>query len=129
MFSVGWLVDIAHPDNFARPFMHTYGDFSSYQRYSNPYVDAVLDVARVEQNETRAYEMYQELQGIYYDDAVGLPLAQPTTRTWVRDWVRGYYYNQLYPGVYYAHRYKITSDLEPVDLDVTTSITPVVFYP
>jgi hypothetical protein len=46
-------------------------------------------------------DMYKELQWIYYNDAAGLPLAQPlgggrSMWYWVRGWC-----NLLYPSDYY----------------------------
>jgi hypothetical protein len=52
--------------------------------------------------------MYKELQWIYYNDAVGLPLAQPLgggRSMWY--WVRGWWYNLLYPSDYYYSMLKL----------------------
>jgi peptide/nickel transport system substrate-binding protein len=128
VYYIGWLADFAYPDNFARPFMHSSGDFSYYQNYSDPHVDYLIDHAIIETNETKAIEMYQELQYIYWQDAVSLPIMQAVGRRWERDWVRGYYYNQLYPGLFFYDLWKAPAGtLQNVDVSVTHSITGVVY--
>jgi peptide/nickel transport system substrate-binding protein len=119
VYYIGWLADFAYPDNFARPFMHSSGDFSYYQNYSDPHVDYLIDHAIIETNETKAIEMYQELQYIYWRDAVSLPIMQAVGRRWERDWVRGYYYNQLYPGLFFYDLWKTIAE-PPTQVDVST---------
>jgi len=43
VFHMGWLADYADPHDFVFPFMHTYGTFSAWQRYSNPRVDELIE--------------------------------------------------------------------------------------
>jgi len=45
VFQIGWLADFADADNWIRPYMHTYGDFSHIQGYSNPAADLLIDLA------------------------------------------------------------------------------------
>jgi len=124
MFFVGWLADFAHPDNFVRPYMHTYGDFSYYQGYSDPHVDDLIDSAIIEPDPAKSILMYQELQYIYWRDNPGLPLIQAVGRRWQRDWVRGWYYNQLYPGMYFYDLYKtVGAPVQPVDISAVGSIS------
>jgi len=123
-FIIGWLADFADADNFARPYMHSEGDFSYFQGYSNPHVDELIDEGILTPDGPAREAIYKELQAIFLEDAISLPLVQAVGRRWVRDWERGYYYNQLYPGGYYYDRYKQTGALESIDLDVSHSITP-----
>jgi len=129
MFFVGWLADFADADNFARPYMHTYGDFSYFQGYSDPHVDELIDTGILTPDGPAREAIYKELQQIYYDDSPGLPLIQAVGRAWRRDWMRGWYYNQLYPGFPYYDYYKSVGALESVDLDIAHTITPVTTYP
>jgi peptide/nickel transport system substrate-binding protein len=126
MFFVGWLADFAHPDNFARPYMHTYGDFSYYQGYSDTHVDDLIDGAIIEPDPAKSILMYQELQYIYWRDNPGLPLIQAVGRRWQRDWVRGWYYNELYPGLFFYDLFKtVEIPAKPVDVSAVGSISPV----
>jgi ABC-type transport system substrate-binding protein len=106
MFIIGWLADFADCDNFARPFMHTYGDFSYYQSYSNPRVDYLIDLAIKTPDGPQRKAMYYELQDIYIDDNPSLPIDQPLGRMWHKRWVKGRYYNAIYPGIYFYHHWK-----------------------
>jgi peptide/nickel transport system substrate-binding protein len=125
---IGWQADFADPDNFARPYMFSEGDFSYFQGYNNPTADSLITLAAVSADVNVRNSSYQTLQTIYHDDAVSLPLTQPTGRGWHRDWVRGVYVNQLYSGPYYYDRAKVVFATQPIDVDVTKTITPIVYY-
>ena len=133
-FIIGWLQDYPDADNFAFPFMHTYGTFSQWQGYSNPRVDELIEYAALMPDDTAAYNdeldvadprplfnnpgglppdtrwprrsSYYELQALYVDDAPGMALYQVRGRSWQQAWNRGYYYNPILPGVFWAHRWK-----------------------
>ncbi|MEM1588848.1 MAG: ABC transporter substrate-binding protein [Candidatus Bathyarchaeia archaeon] len=127
VFFVGWLADFAHPDNWARPYMHKFGDFAYFQGYHDDYVSDLIDKAIVEPDEAKACLMYQELQYIFWRDVPSLPLIQTFGRRWERTWVRGWYYNQLAPGLYFYDLWKSTVTPENVDVSVTHSITGQVY--
>jgi len=139
LFAIGWLVDYPDPDNFAFPFMHTYGTFSQWQGYSNPRVDELIEAGALMpmDPEPPVYageldlptladlnaeftnpgglppdsryprrSIYYELQALYTDDAPGFTILQGIGRAWGQAWMRGYYYNPVYPGGYFYHRWK-----------------------
>jgi parallel beta-helix repeat protein len=96
VFQVGWLVDFADADNFARPFMHSLGEFSSMQRYNNATVDMEIDLACKTPDGPDRRDLYYDLQRTFINECPSLMLAQPYTRFWCRDWVHGWYYNPLW---------------------------------
>jgi peptide/nickel transport system substrate-binding protein len=114
---IGWIADFPDADNFARPYMHSYGDFAYYQNYTawNGWVtkgpktgltkDELIDLALKTQDPSRE-ALFYDLQWIYYMDAPFLPLCQPANRRWQWYWVKGWYFNALYPGDYYYSMYK-----------------------
>jgi peptide/nickel transport system substrate-binding protein len=116
---IGWLADFADADNWVRPYMHSWGDFSYFQGYTvdNGWTqtlgpetgldkDMLIDLAvRTPDGPERA-KYYRDLQWIYYLDCPSIPLVQPTGRRWSQYWVRGWYYNALYPSQYYYHLWK-----------------------
>jgi hypothetical protein len=125
-FFIGWLADFADCDNWARPYMHSQGDFAYFQGYNDPYVDGLIEAAIVNANVTNRGEQYQELQWIYKRDEVSIPIGQPQGRRWARDWVKGWYYNVLYPGLYAYDLWKeVSGSAEAVDIDVTSTLTAI----
>jgi peptide/nickel transport system substrate-binding protein len=134
LFSIGWLVDYPDPDNFAFPFMHTYGTFSAWQRYSNARVDTLIENGALMPEDTAPYSgqldvadprplfnnpggmppdtrwprrsIYYELQALYVEDSPGFTLDQAKGRGFQQAWTRGWYYNPVYPGAYFYHRWK-----------------------
>jgi peptide/nickel transport system substrate-binding protein len=129
LWVIGWQADFADPDNFARPYMYSEGDFALFQAYNDPVVDTLVDHGAVTPNSQDRNDTYQTLQWIYHRDVVSQPITQPTGRGWHRDWVRGVYVNQLYSGPFYYDRAKVVGAVQPVDVDVTKTITPIVYYP
>ncbi len=140
LFSIGWLVDYPDADNFAFPFMHTYGTFSHWQAYSNLRVDELIEAGALMPEDTAAYageldlpdlatltaafnnaggvppdtrwprrSIYYELQAIYTNDAPGFCLSQAIGRPFQMAWTRGWYFNPVYPGAYFYHRWKTVS--------------------
>jgi len=114
---MGWLADFADADNWKRPYMHTYGDFSYYQNYSltnqltlGPATglnkDQLIDLAVKTPDGPARAEMYADLDYIFVNDVPDLPIAQGLGRRWSWYWVRGWYYNALYPSQYYYKLYK-----------------------
>ncbi len=129
MFVIGWQADYPDPHNFFFPFMHTEGAFSEPQRYSDPYVDALIQEGGHSTNATRRQEIYYELQDIYITDCPSVCTYQPSGRHWERTWIYGWYYNPIYSGGYFKHYWKDlppgVTTMQPVDLSVWDTITNV----
>lgn len=128
-YDVGWLADFAHPDNFARPYQHSQGDFMFSQGPPYPAdqatVDAEIDAAIIAPTEAEQIWYYKDLQYRFFLDAVDIILCQPSGRRFARDWVYGWYFNSLFPGLYAYHIYKsVAAGAQPIDLDVVHTLTP-----
>jgi peptide/nickel transport system substrate-binding protein len=111
IWSIGWLADFADADNFARPYMHSNGDFAYYQNYTadngwGSRKDTIIDLALKTPDGPDRAALYKELQQIYYNDVPFLPIDIPIGRRWCWYWVKGWYYNALYPAQYYYSMYK-----------------------
>ena len=101
LFIIGWLADYPDPHNWVTPFMHTYGDFTGFQSYSNATVDALIDEGiRTPDSDPRRKEIYETLQLMYFQDAPSVGTSQAFGRHWERDWYQGWYFNPIYPGLY-----------------------------
>jgi peptide/nickel transport system substrate-binding protein len=95
---VGWLADYADADNFIRPYMHSYGDFSYFQNYTSDngwgkLKDQLIDTAVNTPDGPQRAALYTELEHTYINDCPSIPLAQPLTRMWMKYWVKGWYHN------------------------------------
>jgi peptide/nickel transport system substrate-binding protein len=125
-FNIGWLADFSDADDFANPFMASWGAFTAWQAYLNTTVDdnilAEENLGNTPASPARISLLY-ELQYEYMQQAISLPTVQPTGRHWERDWVNGYYVNELYPGFYYQDLYKkAPTTYTSISLDVQDSI-------
>ena len=96
-FALGWIADFPDPHNFVFPFMHSEGDYTYFQRYSNPTVDALVEEGIKETDPDLRVAIYQELQRIYVEDCISIPLAYPSGRHWEQTWIQGWYYNAIFP--------------------------------
>ena len=98
MFNIGWIADYPDPENFLDILF--YSDSSNnHTNYSNPEVDAILEQARVETDETLRFELYSQAEQAILDDAPWIPL-----------WYSGERYLLVKPNV---HDYLLTPLIIP----------------
>ena len=96
MFSIGWLADYPHADNFVVPFMHSVvGTFSYFQCYGTPEIDDLIKEAFEEPDPAEQLAKYYELQEIYHTDAPGMLLVQPLVRRYLTKYISGFYFNPV----------------------------------
>jgi peptide/nickel transport system substrate-binding protein len=106
VFFVGWQADYPDAHNFYQPFFSSRGTFAQWQGYSNPDVDNLIEKAAKSTDPAERSRIYRQLDNIYYEEAISIPLAQPTGRHYERDWVQGWHYNPIYPGIYFYTMWK-----------------------
>jgi ABC-type transport system substrate-binding protein len=98
MFDIGWIADYPDPENFLDLLF--YSDSSNnHTNYNNPEVDALLEKARVETDETLRFSIYNEVEQTILDDAPWIPL-----------WYSGERYLLVKPNV---HDYLLTPLIIP----------------
>ncbi|HZA25939.1 MAG TPA: peptide ABC transporter substrate-binding protein, partial [Dehalococcoidia bacterium] len=73
MFSMAWGADYPDPQDFLDILFHSESD-NDWTNYSNPEVDALLEQARVEQDQEKRFEMYNRIEQMILDDAPWIPL-------------------------------------------------------
>jgi peptide/nickel transport system substrate-binding protein len=125
LFVIGWVPDYLDPHNYMFTFMGSGGAFAYFQRYSDPYVDQLIDWGMKNTSTAERIAIYQELEEIYIRDNPSVCISQPTGRHWERDWVYGWYYNPIYPGGYFKHYWKEATAMEPVDMSAESTISDV----
>jgi len=89
MFFSGWIADYPDPQNFLGILFHTGAEYNT-GNYSNPEVDALLDQAGVEQDETTRFNLYQQAEQIMVDEASCLPLWFNRTHLLIKPYVKNY---------------------------------------
>jgi hypothetical protein len=106
MFMISWLADFPDPSDLALPFYRTGGTFAAWQAYSNPTMDALVDSGiRAPDGPARA-QIYHNIQALAVQDCPSFTLDQVFYRNFERDWVDGWYYNPVYPGLYFYNLWK-----------------------
>jgi peptide/nickel transport system substrate-binding protein len=105
-FMGGWLADFPDPHDFALPFYHTGGAFSTWQVYSNATMDALIDAAINTPDGPARAALYKQIQQGAVDDCPSFVTDQSIGRHFERDWVVGWYYNAVYSGIYFYNLWK-----------------------
>ena len=89
MFMLGWIADYPDPHNFLDILFYT-GSENNIFEYSNFSLDALLDQAAVEQDESVRLVMYQQAEQLVIDDAPCFPLWHGANHILVEPYVMGY---------------------------------------
>jgi oligopeptide transport system substrate-binding protein len=89
MFVTGWVADYPDPNNFLDILFYT-GSEVNISEYSNLSLDALLDQAAIEQDETVRLAMYRQAEQLVVDDAPCLPLFHGINYILVEPYVKGY---------------------------------------
>jgi peptide/nickel transport system substrate-binding protein len=105
-YIIGWLADYPDPHNFAGAFYATGGAFSSWQLYSNPDMDALINAGIREADSVQRAAIYKQVEELAISDCPSVAIDQAVGRHFERDWVAGWYYNQVYPAYYYVNLWK-----------------------
>ena len=96
----GWQEDIHDPHNWYKPFIN--GTFGSRQHLPADLAAElramVNDGVAQAKAEDRA-KIYDELNQIYYEQAIGLPMVTATSHNFEQRWVLGRIQNPLYAGI------------------------------
>ena len=89
MFTLGWVADYPDPHNFLDILFYT-GSENNIFEYSNLSLDALLDQAAVEQDETVRLAMYQQAEQLVVDGVPCLPLWHGANYILVEPYVKDY---------------------------------------
>ena len=89
MFYAGWVADYPHPQNFLDILFRS-GAENNYGEYSNPEVDALLEMAGVELDIDLGLDLYQQAEQKLVEDAACLSLWFGKNYILVKPYVKGY---------------------------------------
>ncbi len=90
MYSIGWVADYPHPQDFLDILFRSGAD-SNYGGYSNPAVDRLLEEAGTDMDYQRSLATYQEIERMLVEDAACLPLWFGQNYLLVKPYVTGYW--------------------------------------
>jgi len=104
IFMLGWLEDYHDPQDWVVPFLASGGTYSSSQAFPadvQKQLDQLITQGiQASDTQTRT-QIYKQLQDLTYKNALDLFVVQPENRHYEQMWVKGYYYNAIYPGIYF----------------------------
>ncbi len=95
IFITGWAADYADPHNFLYTFMHSQGVYGRFMAYENPEVDRLCKAGIATIDPVKRKQIYAKLQGLWYEDAIGILLYQQINVRAYRDYVHGYVPNAI----------------------------------
>ncbi len=94
MFYIGWIADYPHPQDFLDVLFHSGAD-NNYGDYSNPEIDALLEMAGVELDSNLSLVLYQQAEQRLINDAACLPLWFGKNYILIKPYIKGYNLNPL----------------------------------
>jgi len=94
MFSIGWVADYPHPQNFLDILFHSDVD-NNHGEYHNAEVDALLEMAGMEQDSDLSLALYQQAEQKMVEDAACLPLYFGQNYVLIKSYVEGYELNPM----------------------------------
>jgi oligopeptide transport system substrate-binding protein len=94
MYSIGWVADYPHPQDFLDVLFHS-GAENNYGEYSNVEVDALIEKANVERTEEASLALYRQAEQKLVDDAACIPLWFGKNYVLVKPYVEGYKLNPM----------------------------------
>jgi len=94
MFYWGWGADYPHPQNFLEVLFYS-GSENNIGEYSNPEVDALLELAGAELDGELSLELYRQAEQLLVDDAACIPLWFGESYVLTKPYVYGYSLNPL----------------------------------
>jgi len=101
----GWQQDYHDPHNWAFPLLASQGYYSRQLDFPEEVaakLDDLIARARVETDPEVRNQLYHEVQNIYYDEALMIPITEAIGRLYQRSWVKGFIHNPARVSMYYA---------------------------
>jgi peptide/nickel transport system substrate-binding protein len=75
--------------------MHSQGVYGRFMAYENPEVDRLCKAGIATIDPAKRKQIYAKLQGLWYEDAIGILLYQQINVRAYRDYVHGYVPNAI----------------------------------
>jgi oligopeptide transport system substrate-binding protein len=88
MFYLGWVADYPDPQDFLDVLFHS-GSAGNHSGYANAEVDRLLEQARVERDQQKRMQLYQQAEQIVVNDGAWVPLFHDVDYVLVKPRVKG----------------------------------------
>ena len=85
----GWCADYLHPYNFIQPYYHSQGNFMRVQGFGTAEIDALISQIGEATDVDELNALCHEVQLWALENALTIPMVDPTGRDWERTWVQG----------------------------------------
>ncbi|MBN2677621.1 MAG: hypothetical protein JXR32_06095 [Anaerolineaceae bacterium] len=122
----GWLEDIHDAHNWYQPYTTgTYGARQNLPDDLRSQFKALLDEGVALVDPAARHAVYQDFNQLYFDQAVGVPVALVTSHGYEQKWVEGRVSNPIFSGTYYLPMSK-TGGTDPttfVDATIGDALT------
>jgi len=89
LYNVGWIADYPDPQNFLDILFHC-DSLDNKTGYCNEEVDQLLEAARIEKDQTRRFEIYEQAEQLVISDAAWVPLWYSKGYVLVKPWIKDY---------------------------------------
>ena len=94
MFYIGWIADYPHPQDFLEVLFYSGAD-NNYGDYSDPEIDALLEMAGMEPDSNLSLALYQQAEQRLINDAACIPLWFGKNYILIKPYIKGYNLNPL----------------------------------
>lgn len=95
MFIIGWVADFADPHNFLYTFMNSKGDYGKHIMFKNDEIDKLTDMGIKEARPAERKKIYEKLQDLWVEYALGINVIQPVTLEGVRNDIKAQPFNPV----------------------------------
>ncbi len=86
---LGWVADYLDPENFLDVLFHSESD-NNHTAFSNPELDAILEKARVEQDQEARFALYNQAEQLIIDQAPWAPLWHSNGESYIiKPYIKG----------------------------------------
>ncbi len=87
MFMLGWTADYPDPEDFLDILFHSKSQYNN-TAYSNPKVDELLEKARLETDEKKRWQLYQQAEEIMVEEAPWVPIYHSVSYVLTKPYVK-----------------------------------------
>jgi len=98
----GWIEDIHDPNDWYQPYtIGSYGNSQNLSADLKAQFTTLLNQGAALTDPAARSTVYQQVNQLYYNQAIGIPLVLQTSHGYQRSWVSGVVRNPIFPDIYF----------------------------